>query len=518
MNKQIEEIELFIRARYPIIYITSWEEERVEQFLNSIALNRNKHLFLWSITKGIHPFSVEAKAKFQMMDSTRDPLMALDQVIKFADPAVYVFKDLHLFIQDPTIVRKLRDLASHLKKSFKTLIILSPVLRVPCELEKDITVCDFDLPDKQELGELMDKIIKDVGKSSNISFSLSDLDRERILNAALGLTLTEAENVFARTLVKNGRLDGTDVSTILSEKQQIIKKSQILEYYSAEEKFDQIGGLDVLKKWLAQRLVSFSEDAKKFGLPNPRGVMVIGVQGAGKSLTAKALSGIWNMPLLRLDMARIFNSAVGASEHNMRMAIKTAESIAPVVLWIDEIEKAFAGVESSSFSDAGTTARVFGNFLVWLQEKKTPVFVIATSNNIKVLPPELLRKGRFDEIFFVDLPVQNEREEIFRIHLKKRDQLSNAIDIPLLAKEAQGFSGAEIEQAVISSMFDAYERKSKLDTDMVLKSVRQSVPLSTTMREEINALREWASKRTRRASSVQEIEDIPQYEQRRLEF
>ncbi|MFH1768434.1 MAG: AAA family ATPase [Candidatus Omnitrophota bacterium] len=509
IKKHAEELELLIRARYPIINVVSWEEERAEALIFEIARKRDKKLFIWSITQGITPYCEEEKSKFRLEASTKDPIAALNQVIKFIEPAIYIFKDFHHYLQDPTIIRKLRDIALHLKSSFKTLILLSPVLKIPCELEKDITVFDFPLPDLQDLNVLLTRLIEDVKDNPKVNVNICDYDKEQILKAALGLTSKEAENVFAKALVRNGTLDLNDVPIVLSEKQQIIKKSGILEYYNATEKIAEIGGLEILKEWLRKRKAALSEEAREFGLPHPKGVLILGVQGCGKSLTAKAISTLWNLPLLRLDMGRVFSSMVGSSEHNARMAIKTAESVAPSILWIDEIEKAFAGTQSSTFSDAGTAARVFGNFITWLQEKNSAVFVVATANNVRLLPPELLRKGRFDEIFFVDLPVNNEREDIFKIHLKKRGKNPDNIDIASLAGETRGFSGAEIEQVIISGLFDAFDSKSDLNTDIILNSVKQTIPLSVTMKEEINGLREWASTRTRKASLTKEPEVIP---------
>jgi SpoVK/Ycf46/Vps4 family AAA+-type ATPase len=309
--------------------------------------------------------------------------------------------------------------------------------------------------------------------------------------------LTEAENVFARSLVEKRTLD---VETILSEKEQVIRKSGVLEYYPASEKFSDVGGLNALKDWLSTRQAAFTEKARDFGLPEPRGILILGVQGCGKSLTCKAIGSLWRLPLLRLDIGRIFSGIVGSSEENVRRAIRVAESVAPVVLWMDEMEKGFAGVKSSPFSDAGTTSRVFGTFVTWLQEKTAPVFVVATANDISQLPPELMRKGRFDEIFFVDLPSEEERKDIFAIHLSKRKRDPKSFDLDLLAKNTPGFSGAEIEQSVVSALFDAFHAGRELNTDDIVKAVKQSVPLSVTMEEEISSLREWARTRARAAS------------------
>ena len=310
----------------------------------------------------------------------------------------------------------------------------------------------------------------------------------------------EAENVFAKSLVEKHKFD---VDVILSEKEQIIRKSGILEYYPFNEQISDVGGLDLLKDWMEKRTVAFTEKARDFGLPPPRGVLLLGVQGCGKSLSAKAIGALWRLPLLRLDVGRIFGGIVGQSEENMRKAIRVAESVSPAILWLDELEKGFSGTQSSGQSDGGTTSRVFGTFLTWMQDKKAATFVVATSNDVTSLPPELLRKGRFDEIFFIDLPSKNERIDIFRIHLRKRKRNPEDFDLTRLADATPGFSGAEIEAVVIESLYNAFDDTTEMTTDSIIKAAAQTVPLSMTMRERIEDLREWAEQRARQASSAQ---------------
>jgi SpoVK/Ycf46/Vps4 family AAA+-type ATPase len=329
---------------------------------------------------------------------------------------------------------------------------------------------------------------------------LDDTGRERLLQAALGLTLGEAENVFAKIVVKNERLSAEDVNEVFAEKQQIIRKSGLLEYYATDENFDHVGGLNVLKDWLSKRAVAFTNEAREFGLPAPRGILMLGVQGCGKSLCAKSVSNLWQLPLLRFDMGRMFGSLVGSSEENVRRAISVAESVAPAILWVDEIDKAFAGSQGSGSADGGTSARVFGTFLTWLSEKTAPVFVVATANDISHLPPELLRKGRLDEIFFVDLPALNERKEIFKIHIARRKRDLLKFDLDALAKASAEFSGAEIEEAVNSALYDAFYARTELATENIQTSLSQTVPLARTMDEQINRLRSWAEGRARNAS------------------
>ena len=498
------EIETLIRARYPLLYIVSAEEARMQELLVDIAQRRQKRVFEWSVSTGVVPAGTSIQSQKHRNAPTRDPLLALDQVIDQVEPALFVFKDFHPFLakSNHAVVRKLKEIALQLKNSFKTIILVSPVLEIPVELEKEITVLNFPLPAREDLSALLDKIVEDLKQVKQVKIELDDAGRERLLQAALGLTLGEAENVFAKIIVKDGRLSGEDVNEVLAEKQQIIRKSGLLEYYATNETFSHVGGLAVLKEWLQKRAVAFSAEAHAFGLPAPKGILMLGVQGCGKSLCAKAVSCLWQLPLLRFDMGRMFGSLVGSSEENVRRAIAVAESVAPAILWVDEIDKAFAGAQGSGVSDGGTTARVFGTFLTWLSEKTAPVFVVATANDISQLPPELLRKGRFDEIFFVDLPTADERREIFGIHLAKRGRDAGQFDLEALIAASESFSGAEIEQAIISALYDAFYARNELTAEHVLEALCQAVPLARTMDEHIDRLRKWAVGRARHASAL----------------
>lgn len=502
-----QEIETLIRARYPILYVVSCEESRVLQMVQAIGQRRQKKVFEWSFSVGMVPAETSIQSQKHRNSPSKDPLVALDQVIEQVEPAIYVFKDFHPFLlkNNYAVIRKLKDIALHLKNSFKTIILVSPVMEIPVELEKEMTVINFPLPTRDDLSILLDKIIDDVKEFKQIRIDLDEAGRAKLLQAALGLTLGEAENVFAKIIVKDERLSGGDVNEVFMEKQQIIRKSGLLEYYAASETFDQVGGLKVLKEWLQKRAVAFTDQAREFGLPPPKGVLMLGVQGCGKSLCAKAVSTQWQVPLLRFDMGRMFSSLVGSSEENVRKAIAVAESIAPAVLWVDEIDKAFAGSQGSGATDGGTTARVFGTFLTWLSEKTAPVFVVATANDISQLPPELLRKGRLDEIFFVDLPTSEERADIFAIHLKKHKRDPKNFDIQDLVKASHQFSGAEVEEAIISALFDAFYAGHDVGTEDILDALRQTVPLAQTMAEKVNGLRTWAEGRARNASIPREV-------------
>jgi len=500
-ERQMKEIDVLIRARYPLLYVVSPEEDRVSRALAEIAQQQGKTFFSWTETMGLRPGLAVVSPEPQ--ETTTDPLEVLEVIRTRQGPAVYLLKDFPVFLEPRyekanTVVRKLRDLAEALRTSYASVVLLSPRLFLPPELEKEVSVIDFALPGLEELGGLLERALEALKAHPEVRADLSAEQKEAILKAALGLTLTEAENVFAKCVVEK---KGFAVGEILAEKKQIIRKSGTLEYYEASERMEHIGGLEMLKGWLRRRALAFSEKAREFGLPAPKGVLLLGVQGCGKSLTAKAVASLWQMPLLRLDVGSVFAGLVGSSEENMRRAIKMAEAVSPAVLWIDEIEKGLAGMESSGRLDSGVTARVFATLTTWLQEKTRPVFVVATANDISALPPELLRKGRFDEIFFVDLPGEEERKEIFFIHLKKRNRQPEKFDISVLTRESEGFSGAEIEQAVVSALYDAFEHNQEVSTEDIQRAIHETVPLSVTMREEIEELRQWAKGRTRRASA-----------------
>ncbi len=492
-----KDIEHLMRARYPLIYILSSEEKRVEESIRRVLRGREKDkgvktkFYTWSVTEGV-------RIGGEQQGDSNDPLKALKFIAeaKKDERAVFILRDLHAYQKNPEVVRRLRDLARNLKETLKTVFLISPLLVIPPELDKEIAVVEYPLPELAEIGTILDRVMSMVpGKAAPV-----DEEREHIVEAALGLTADEAENVFAKSLVQTG---GFDIDVILSEKERIVRKSGVLEFFRTHETMDNIGGLEELKTWLRKRQAAFSEEARAFGLPRPKGILMIGIPGGGKSLTAKACGASWRLPLLRLDVGKVFAGIVGSSEENMRRAIQMAEAVAPSILWVDELEKGFSGTGSSNSSDGGTAARVFGSFITWLQEKTSPVFVIATANNVDELPPEMMRKGRFDEIFFVDLPSLPERREIVGIHLKRRGRDPAQFNLDLLAEKADGMTGAEIEQAVVSALFDEYDRngsKGVLTDAGLVKSMTETVPLSKTMKEKIATLRTWCRTRARPAS------------------
>jgi ATP-dependent 26S proteasome regulatory subunit len=491
-----DEIQVLIRAKYPILYIVSWEERRVEEAVNQVCRDLKRTLHVWSVTQGIKP-PIPRPGGAPRTSSLSPELEILAQLHEAPEGSVFLLKDFHPYLKDYRVVRLLRDLAARMRGRSQALILLAPSLILPQDLEKDVTVVEFPLPSGDDISAMLDQVTEAVKDNKNLDTTLTAVMRERVIKSAQGLTMDEIESVFARSLVEKKRFD---LDAILQEKKQIIRKSGLLEYYAPDSGIKDVGGLDLLKAWLDKRTKTFSDRARDFGIPAPKGILLLGVQGCGKSLVAKAVAEHWNLPLLKLDVGRIFGSLVGQSEENIRKAIRTAESVAPCVLWADELEKGFAGAGASGVSDSGTTARVFATFLTWMSEKTKPVFMIATANDVTALPPEMLRKGRFDEIFFVDLPDEGEREQVFTIHLNKRKRDLNTFNLKALAKATDGFSGAEIEQVVVGALYIAYDADRDLLQKDLISEAKAVVPLSVMMSEEIDELRTWAELRARPAS------------------
>ncbi|NJK54580.1 MAG: AAA family ATPase [Pleurocapsa sp. SU_5_0] len=501
-----EELNILVQAQYPLIYLITPEEERAEQAIAKIAKDNAeyKQVFVWTVTRGIVEYG---QARQGTQHNTVSPEAAIEWTIRQKEGGIFIFKDLHPFLDGPVITRWLRDAIASFKGTNKVIILMSPLQTVPIELEKEVVVLDYPLPNLSELNQVLSERL-DKTRGSRLDTET----REKLLKAALGLTKDEAEKVYRKAQVKAGKLTESEVEIVLSEKKQLIRRNGILEYIEEDETLNSVGGLEELKGWLKQRSNAFTERAREYGLPQPKGMLILGVPGCGKSLIAKTTSRLWGLPLLRLDMGRVYDgSTVGRSEANLRSALKTAESISPVILFIDELDKAFAGGGGSGDSDGGTSGRIFGSFLTWMQEKKSPVFVMATANRVERLPGEFLRKGRFDEIFFVDLPSSAEREDIFRIHLGKRRSEINRFDLEQLTKVSDGFSGAEIEQAIIAAMYDAFAQDREFTQLDIIAAIKATLPLSRTMTEQVTALRDWARQRARPASA-----SVAEYQ--RLEF
>ncbi len=508
-----------LRARFPMIYVTTFEEDRVTKYIKSVAIDAKqvkfpREVFTWTQTNGLFNESTG-----KSVSDTTCPCKMLEYIRKYDKDAVFIVYDFHVNFgvknrtPDYNAIRKIRDIIPDLKLGAvrKTVFFVAPELLIPESLQKEITIFDFPLPTLKEIRAKFDSMLN---QNKAVEANLTEEEKDKLCKAALGLTLQEAESAFALAMVNDGKICIKDLTTILEEKVQVIKKTGILEFIPSEYTIKDIGGLDNLKNWLLKRNNSWSEQAKKYCIPAPKGVLVTGVPGCGKSLTAKAMSKIWQLPLLKLDFGKVFSGLVGSSEENMRRALATAEAVAPSILWIDEIEKGLSGIGSNG--DSGVSSRIFGQFLTWMQEKEAPVFVIATANNISNLPPELLRKGRFDEIFFVDLPTLSERKEIFKLHLEKRlkdkDVASEITTVKNLcgelAKMTEGFIGSEIEQVVVSALCDAFFENRPLQFEDLAKNIATTVPLSMTQREQILALRAWANVR---AVSATKTASLKQY-------
>lgn len=490
-------ITRYIQAGYPGLYLVSPEEQRVEAELKTVMerFNRSRteeeryQLCYWSVADGL------VNTQTGHVHHAGDPLDVLQAITEHRDRAVFLLKDYHLFLQEPNplLLRKLKDALLEGKTKQKILIIVGCRLVLPPELERELVVVEFALPGREELRHVLQGILQ----SARLG-NMEPGQQEKAIDAASGLTTIEAENAFALSFVQARAIEPTIVAR---EKAQAVKKGGLLEIIETHESLANIGGLDLLKAWLVTRKDAFSERARQYGLPLPKGLLILGLPGTGKSLTAKATAGVFGVPLLRLDAGRLFGSLVGQSEHNLRAVLQTAEAIAPCCLWIDEIEKGFSGTRSSGSSDGGTSARVFGTFLNWMQEKSAPVFVVATANDVSQMPPELLRKGRFDELFFVDLPTAEERQVIWTLQITRHGRNPRDFEVVQLAKATDGFTGAEIETAFVESMYSAFERHTEPTDFDIAQVLTTFMPLSKLMAEQINGLRHWAKGRARSATT-----------------
>ena len=477
-----KQLDLYLRARFTLSVLFTIEEERAVEAVRTWCLDHSRSCLSWDVAGGYQWLSGEETP----IQTSKDPLSALEAIEKHKNTAgtVFILKDFHDAWQNPQVKRKLRSVCQKLARSNKQIIITMPVGHIPEELKDETVILDLPLPTSAELSLEMEKVSSQLG----IKIILTSLGREKILQAALGLTSLQAQRAFTKACVMDGVLDDRGIELITEEKKQIIRENEALEFYPVTETPDDVGGLVILKDWLRLRERAFSHEAREYGLPAPKGIALLGIPGTGKSLTAKMIGGLWRLPLLRLDVGSLFGSLVGESEERARRALKLAETMAPCILWIDEIEKALA----HGGMDSGTSDRVFGSILTWMQEKQSSVFVVATANDISSMPPELLRKGRFDEIFFLDLPNKDERKEIYAVHLKKRYRLPQDYDIDLLALQTEGYVGAEIEQTIIDAMYQAFnDNQREFTTSDISGAIKRLVPLSVSQRENIGYLQRW---------------------------
>ena len=493
--KFTNELALFLRARYPIIYINTIEEDRVEYVIRkNVKTNFNRSIYTWDFVDGYNNNpNNKGFAK-------RNPLQALELVERLTDKtqALFLLKDFNRFLTDLSISRKLRNISRILKLQPKTIIIIGSDLTIPVELQDLITVIQFQLPSEEEINQELSRLI------NLLNIKLKPELFETLTRTCQGLSLERIRRVLSKIIITYKTIDTNSIAILLSEKKQIISQTEILEYCSVNEKITNLGGLNNLKDWLNKRKTAFSTHASNYGLPTPRGLLLIGIQGTGKSVTAKAIANDWQLPLLKLDVGKLFGGIVGESESRLRQMINVAETISPCILWIDEIDKAFTNTESKG--DSGTSNRVLATFISWLSDKTKPVFVISTANNIDLLPLEIIRKGRFDEIFFLDLPKKEEREEIFKIHLQEfRPTNWQSFDYLKLSKLSESFSGAEIRQSIIEGMYHAFSEKREFTTDDICLALKELIPLADLDSNQMIKLQNWASSGQIRLASSKHI-------------
>jgi ATP-dependent 26S proteasome regulatory subunit len=489
-STSVHDIKTLVLSFHPLIIIETVEEERVRALLLSVAAQLRLPLFEWSVTRGLTRVE-EPQAVHRL---TADPLVLLQHLQGLTIQGMFLLKDVSRHLSDAAAARQFRELTAQFTQKRSTIVVTGEAIELPHEIEATAVRYSMSLPDRDELNQVVNHVLRSIGTKAAIPTRPDSQDRAELLRALQGMTLNQARQAVAYVSLKDGKLSSDEIHSVLDRKAQMIREGGLLEYYPSEDNRFQLGGFANLKAWLERARVGFSQEARALNLTPPRGILIVGVPGCGKSLAAKVIARDWRLPLLKLDAGRLFDKFIGESEKNFRKAIALAESMAPVVFWIDEIEKGMVAAGSGE-ADAGLSRRLFGAFLTWLQEKRQEVFVVATANDLSVLPPELLRKGRFDEIFFVDLPNAEEREAVLKIHLGLRKQDAKTFDLPKILAACDGFSGAEIEQAVVAALYRALAAKRPLDTGLLLEELRQTVPLSVSRREDIARLQETARDR-----------------------
>ena len=490
-SEALDTLRSRVLSHYTMLFLKTWEEERWEGELSGLALEIERGLVTWSSTSGWQP----AIGNSSVAES---PASFLDDIVAYPSEHVFLLKDFHPFLDDPAVVRRLRDLVPTLTEQQKTLLFVGPVCRIPVELQSEAVAMELPLPDLEEMREQLAGVFLERRESGEPTLEFDTESEERLLKAVLGLTAREGRKALARALLGRDEVDDDLFRQLVSEKKHLVQGSDLLEFHDLDEGLGDVGGLDGLKDWITQRANAFSTRAQEQGVPTPKGVFLLGVQGCGKSLISRAIAGLLSFPLVRLDVSNLLAADQGQSEQNMRHGLNLVETIAPAVLWIDEIDKGFAG--GGEVSQETTMTRLLGRFLTWMQEHRSQVFVVATANSIHRLPPEMLRRGRFDELFFVNLPNFHERKPIFDIHLSKRGWKPEKFDVEELSRKTEGYSGAEIEQIVVTAMVECYNQGRVLTQSDLQNAREETVPLSVTMEEQIFELREWARDRCRPAT------------------
>jgi SpoVK/Ycf46/Vps4 family AAA+-type ATPase len=491
---RLRDLELTIQSRYPFVAVETSEEDRLEKGLFDIAGDLRVPFFVWTVTSGLRRAGLP-----NAMYDTQQPLRALNTVAAMVGEAMFLMKDLQRFFGEAAVVRKLLDLAPEFKHDRRVIVFSAVKIELPSELGPLTALHTLALPGPDELKRIVKQAIVACERDGPVTVRLPDADLDRLVERLRGFTAFEAERAVTRAIVQDRTLDAGDIDTIIEIKKELLRKDGVLEYVAPEENLAEVGGFENLKGWLGKRAKAFAPEARQYGIEWPRGILLLGVQGGGKTLVARAVAKEWGLPLLKLEAARLYDKYIGETEKNLERALQTAEHMAPCVLMIDELEKGLS-YSAGADSDAGLSKRVFGRLLGWLQDRKAPVFVVATSNNINELPPELTRKGRFDVIFFVDLPTPAERREIFAVHLRKRKRNPALFDLDALAAASEGFTGAEIEQAVVSALYTAFSKGMEVTSAIIAAELSATRPLSVTRAEEVTALRDWARDRTVTAS------------------
>lgn len=523
MDKVLDRLKVLIDSSTPIVVMETVEETRAVRMVRAACSSLSLAAFEWTIATGlarcgtstisgietgafpaggyrsgeVNDLAESAKALYD----SREPAKMLANLEGISIEAAFILKDLHRHMEDPVVVRRLRDVGQKFATNRRTVILTAPKISIPPELASLVEFLELPLPDRQRLRQIIDEVLVRISKTHTLQRRLDPTGIDTMADNLRGLTEEEAERAISQALVARYALCLETVTDVVEAKKALLRRSEMLEFVEVSDTLSSVGGLDNLKRFLAQRRGSWEEQARAFGLDPPRGVIILGVQGCGKSMCARAIAGEWKLPLVRFDTAAVYDKYIGETEKRIQKVFQVAEGLAPCVLWIDELEKVFAGSGPDSASaDAGVSSRLLASFLSWMQDRKAPVFVAATCNNVNVLPPELIRKGRFDELFFVDLPNQAERKQIFAIQLSRRKRNPAEFQLDRVATAARGYSGAEIESVVQTALYAAYSQKQQLNEQHLLDAIRATVPLSTTRAEEIEALREWAAKRAVPAS------------------
>ena len=519
-------LKVLLDSSTPIVVVETVEEVRTVRLVRAACASLSLAAFEWTIASGLvrcggdvgeivpesrnsisahGPAAQEALANSNAIYNSQDPAQMLANLEAISLGAAFILKDLHRHMDEPVVVRRLRDVGQKFSENRRTIILTAPKIEIPPELRGLVEFLELPLPDRQRLRQIIDEVVVRISKDHTLQRKLDAKGYEGVVESLRGLTEEEAERAVSQALVARYALCPEIAGDVIETKKSLLRRSEMLEFVEASETFSSVGGMDNLKRWLAQRRGSWEDSAREFGLEPPHGVIILGVQGCGKSLCARTVAGEWNLPLVKFDTAAIYDKYIGETEKRIRKVFAVAEGLAPCILWIDELEKIFAGSGPDSASvDAGVSSRLLASFLSWMQDRKAPVFVAATCNNVTALPPELIRKGRFDELFFVDLPSQAERKQILAIQLAKRKRNPAEFELDRIAAAAKGYSGAEIDAAVQTGLYAAFSEKKALTTQLLLDALAQTVPLSTTRAEEIEGLREWARTRAVPASATGE--------------